>query len=471
MRDIEMPLVPVLARMERVGVGLDTSVLAGLSARRGRQHRRAEKRDPRARRRRVPRRLAQAARRGALREVWGCRTARRTKTGYSTDASVLATLAPVHPIAEKIVEYRELTKLKSTYLDALPRMLGEDGRLHTSFNQTVAATGRLSSSRIPTCRTSRCAPSYGRRIRAAFVPADAGRPDGLGRLQPDRAADPRAPLGRRGPHRGVHERRGLPPGHGSAGLRRRARESVEPEHAARAPRRSTSASSTGQSAHGLAESLKIGRAEAQEMIDRYYEAYPRVRDVSRRDRGRGAPRRVRGHALRPQAPHPRTGELATTTCASFGERTAMNHPMQGTAADIMKLAMIEVDRRLRARGVRARAWSCRSTTSSCSRRRLPRSSRCRRWSVRPCRASPRWRAARSLGCCRAELGSREVGRSAQAGEATPGAVDVWHRTPIRAVDCSVGSPDARVRGASNCPVGPRRHVRVPIGDEMSCTRD
>ncbi len=86
---------------------------------------------------------------------------------------MLANLAPIHPIAEKIVEYRELTKLKSTYLDALPRMLGDDGRLHTSFNQTVAATGRLSSSN-PNLQNIPVRTEYGRRIRAAFVPAEPG---------------------------------------------------------------------------------------------------------------------------------------------------------------------------------------------------------------------------------------------------------------------------------------------------------
>ena len=79
-------------------------------------------------------------------EKLGLPPQKRTKTGYSTDARVLRMLAPLHPIAEKIVAYRELTKLTSTYLEALPKLLGEDGRMHTSFNQTVAATGRLSSS-------------------------------------------------------------------------------------------------------------------------------------------------------------------------------------------------------------------------------------------------------------------------------------------------------------------------------------
>ena len=172
MRDIEMPLVPVLVRMERVGVGLDTSVLAGLSAdaEGSIDALRAEIHELAGGEFLVdsPKQLAEV-----LFEKLGLPHGKKTKTGYSTDASVLATLAPVHPIAEKIVEYRELTKLKSTYLDALPRMLGEDGRLHTSFNQTVAATGRLSSS-DPNLQNIPVRTEFGRRIRAAFVPASAG---------------------------------------------------------------------------------------------------------------------------------------------------------------------------------------------------------------------------------------------------------------------------------------------------------
>ena len=98
---------------------------------------------------------------------------KRTKTGFSTDASVLSALAPLHPIAEKIVAYRELAKLKSTYIDALPTLIAEDGRVHTTFNQTVAATGRLSSSG-PNLQNIPVRTGFGRRIRAAFVPPRAG---------------------------------------------------------------------------------------------------------------------------------------------------------------------------------------------------------------------------------------------------------------------------------------------------------
>ncbi len=216
--EIEMPLVPVLVRMEELGVGLDRAVLDALSA-----ETHAE--------------IGTLA--AEIHELAGCEftidspkqlgevlfdklqlpTQKKTKTGYSTDASVLAALAPLHPIAQKIVAYRELTKLTSTYIDALPRLLGEDGRLHTTFNQTVAATGRLSSS-SPNLQNIPVRTELGRRIRAAFVPARAGRPDGGRGLLADRAPHPRAPVRGPGTDRGVHFGGRLPRRHCCARLRR-----------------------------------------------------------------------------------------------------------------------------------------------------------------------------------------------------------------------------------------------------------
>ncbi len=345
MRDIEMPLVPVLARMERVGVGLDTSVLAGLSA--------DAEGSIDALRTEIhelaggeflvdsPKQLSEV-----LFERLGLPHGKKTKTGYSTDASVLAMLAPVHPIAEKIVEYRELTKLKSTYLDALPRLLGGDGRLHTSFNQTVAATGRLSSSG-PNLQNIPVRTEYGRRIRAAFVPASAG--DLM--LSADYSQIELRILAHLSGDEGLIEAftSGMDFHQATAGrVFGVAPESVEPGMRARA-KAVNFGIVYGQSAHGLAQTLKISNAEAQEMIDRYYAAYPRVRaylDETKTEAYRT------GYAVTLYGRKRRIPELASSNfnLRSFGERTAMNHPMQGTAADIMKLAMIEVDRRLRADG-------------------------------------------------------------------------------------------------------------------------
>ena len=281
---------------------------------------------------------------------WACRPSKKTKTGYSTDASVLANLAPIHPIAEKIVEYRELTKLKSTYLDALPRMLGDDGRLHTSFNQTVAATGRLSSSN-PNLQNIPVRTEYGRRIRAAFVPAEPG--DVM--VSADYSQIELRILAHLSGDEGLIE--AFTSGmdfHQATAARVFGVEPSQVEPGMRARAKAVNFGIVyGQSAHGLADTLKIAHVEAQTMIDRYYAAYPRVRaylDETVAEAHRD------GFAMTLFGRKRRIPELASSNfnLRAFGERTAMNHPMQGTAADVMKLAMIEVDRRLRAEGFRAR---------------------------------------------------------------------------------------------------------------------
>lgn len=346
--DIEMPLVPVLVEMERVGVGLDTSVLSGLSA--------TTAESIELLREEIyelaggefvidsPKQLATV-----LFERLGLPTKRKTKTGFSTDAAVLSELAPLHPLPEKVVAYRELAKLRSTYIDALPRLLATDGRLHTTYNQTVAATGRLSSSN-PNLQNIPVRTEFGRRIRAAFVA------DHEGDVMV--AAD-----------YSQIELRLLAHLSGDQGLID-AFTSGEDFHTATAARvfgvhpddvttelRSRAKAVNfgivyGQQAFGLSTSLGISYAEAQTMIDRYYAAYPMVREfldetVAQAHRDGWAitmwGRKRHIHELTSSNPNLR----------SFGERTAMNHPMQGSAADIIKLAMIEVEKRLHAEGFRA----------------------------------------------------------------------------------------------------------------------
>jgi DNA polymerase-1 len=349
LRDIEMPLVPVLARMERVGVGIDCDELAWLSedAWGSIERLRAEIHELGGCEFSIdsPKQLAEV-----LFEKLGLPPQKRTKTGYSTDASVLAALAPAHPIADKIVQYRELAKLKSTYLDALPKLLGEDGRLHTSFNQTVAATGRLSSSN-PNLQNIPVRTEYGRQIRAAFVPARAGDLIVSAdysqielRILAHLSADP-----------GLIE--AFTSGmdfHLATAARVFGVEAGEVEPSMRARAKAVNFGIVyGQSAHGLADSLKIPHAEAQAMIDRYYAAYPGVRSYL--DETVAAAHRD-GFATTLFGRKRRIPELKSSNynLRSFGERTAMNHPMQGTAADIIKLAMIEVDRRLLAEQFRSR---------------------------------------------------------------------------------------------------------------------
>lgn len=342
LRDIEMPLVSVLARMERVGVGLDPTVLASLAeeAEAGIDALRSEIHTLAGYEFTIdsPKQLSEV-----LFEKLGLPTQKKTKTGFSTDASVLATLAPLHPIAEKIVEYRELTKLKSTYLDALPRMLRGDKRLHTSFNQTVAATGRLSSSN-PNLQNIPVRTELGRRIRAAFVPAGAG--DVM--VSADYSQIELRILAHLSGDAGLIE--AFTSGHDfhaatAARVFGVEIDAVEPGMRARA-KAVNFGIVYGQTAHGLAETLKIGNAEAQVMIDRYYAAYPDVRSYL--DEAVAEAHR-QGFSVTMFGRKRRIPELLSSNynLRSFGERTAMNHPMQGSAADIMKLAMIEVDRRLR----------------------------------------------------------------------------------------------------------------------------
>lgn len=348
-RDIEMPLVPVLARMERVGVGIDTSVLASLAAEahEGIDRLRAEIYELAGCEFVIdsPKQLSEV-----LFTRLGLPPQRKTKTGFSTDASVLAALAPMHPIAATIVSYRELTKLTSTYLEALPRMLGDDGRLHTSFNQTVAATGRLSSSN-PNLQNIPVRTELGRRIRAAFVPALAG--DVM--LSADYSQIELRILAHLSRDPGLIE--AFTSGedfHTATAARVFSVAPGEVESYMRARAKAVNFGIVyGQTAHGLADTLKIPNAEAQAMIDRYYAAYPGVRRYL--DETVASAHRD-GFACTMFGRKRRIPELKSSNfnLRSFGERTAMNHPMQGTAADIIKLAMIEVERRLLESGTRAR---------------------------------------------------------------------------------------------------------------------
>lgn len=347
--EIEMPLVPVLMRMEQAGVGLDRQVLDALS-----NETHAEITSLTVEIHELagceftidsPKQLGEV-----LFEKLGLPTQRKTKTGYSTDASVLASLAPLHPIADKIVAYRELTKLTSTYIDSLPRLLGEDGRIHTTFNQTVAATGRLSSS-SPNLQNIPVRTELGRRIRAAFVPAREG--DLM--VSADYSQIELRILAHLSGDPGLIEAFTSGADFHAATAARVfdvAPDEVDPEM-----RRKAKAVNFGIvygiSAHGLGDSLGIGYAEAQATIDRYFAAYPRVRrylDETIAEAHKTGYAETMFGRRRP-IPELRSGNH---NLRSFGERTAMNHPMQGTAADLMKLAMIEVDRRLHAEGFESR---------------------------------------------------------------------------------------------------------------------
>ena len=347
--DIDLPLIPALARMEDVGLGVDGEVLADLAAELGTRIDaiRAEIFELAGTTFVIdsPKQLGEV-----LFEKLQLPSGRRTKTGFSTDAQVLGTLAPDYPIAAKVIEYRELTKLKSTYIDALPRLIREDGRLHTTFNQTVAATGRLSSSN-PNLQNIPVRTDLGKRIRAAFVPA--GRDDVI--VSADYSQIELRILAHMSGDAGLIE--AFTSG-ADFHMQTAARVfGLDPEHVDAEHRRRAKAVNFGIvygiSAHGLSESLRIDRNEAQEMIDRYFAAYPRVRAFLDETVVHA---HETGYAVTMYGRRRYIPELLSNNhnLRSFGERTAMNHPMQGTAADIMKLAMIAVDRRLQAEGFESR---------------------------------------------------------------------------------------------------------------------
>ena len=348
---IEMPLVPVLAKMERAGMLVDPDRLHSLSEGLATQIAEVE---------RSIRNLAgddtfnigspmQLSH--VLFDVMGLPTKglKKTKRGYySTNAKVLSDLARDHEIVRLILDWREKSKIKSTYLDTLGPLRRGDGRVHTTYNQTITATGRLSSS-DPNLQNIPTRSELGRTVKTAF---SAG--EGSVFLAVDYSQI---------------ELRLLAHLSGDEHLVRAFNEG-EDFHAETAARvfgvpvsevtpdlRSRAKAVNfgivyGQQAYGLSQSLHISMAEARDMIDRYYEAYPGVRtfldNVVARAKQVGYAETMYGrrrHIPELKAKNPQL--------RGFGERTAMNHPMQGTAADIIKIAMARVSRRLEEEGFAA----------------------------------------------------------------------------------------------------------------------
>jgi DNA polymerase-1 len=356
--DIELPLLPVLLQMELVGVRVDTSVLKQISDSISGDIERlkAEMVELAGEDFNVdsPTQLSHI-----LFFVLGLdkRASKKTKRQYSedeptysTNAQVLEKLKDSHPLPAKVVEYRELAKLKSTYLDALPQLISErDGRIHTHFNQAVTATGRLSSSE-PNLQNIPVRTELGRKIREAFV-----APEGGVFLSADYSQIELRLLAHLSGDDGLvaafnsgedfHA-------HTAAGVFGVAVEEVTPEMRSRA-KAVNFGIVYGQQAFGLGQSLHIPMAEAQEMIDRYYDAYPGVRAYLDRTVDEA---HANGYAVTMFGRKRHIPELTSKNfnLKHFGERTAMNHPMQGSAADIIKLAMIRVAKRLREEGFEAR---------------------------------------------------------------------------------------------------------------------
>jgi DNA polymerase-1 len=348
--DVEMPLSGVLARMEMEGVKVDTDFLAGLSRRYTERIASLEEAIYREAGERFP--LGSTPKlREVLFERLRLQPSRRTKTGFSTDADVLEGLAGQHAVVGLLLEWRQLMKLKNTYVDALPRLVNpETGRVHTSYNQAVATTGRLSSSE-PNLQNIPIRTAEGREIRRAFVPRDPDRVliDAdysqielriLAHLSDDENLV-RAFL----EDADVHQRT-------AARMMGIAPEEVTPAMRTRA-KVVNFGIVYGMGARALAQQLEIDTAEARRFIDEYFRSYPGVKSFI--DRTIEAARRDRAVATLSGRMR-RLPDIDSTNpgARAFSERIAVNTPVQGTAADIIKRAMVTADREIRARGLSTR---------------------------------------------------------------------------------------------------------------------
>ena len=341
---IEMPLLPVLARIEQNGVRLDTEALQQTGD------------DFRARLQTLEEEVYALAGHEftitspkqvgtvLFEELKISEKARKTKTGqYSTSEEVLETLRDKHPIVEKILAHRALKKLLSTYVEALPKLINaRTGRIHTSFNQAVTATGRLSSSN-PNLQNIPVRGEDGREIRKAFVPdedctffsADYSQIEL--RIMAHLSGDEHMIADFNAGH-DIH----------AATAARIFHKSIE--EVTRDERRKAKTANFGIiygiSAFGLSERLGIPRGEAKELIDSYFDTYPKVKEFMSTCIERA---QERGYILTEFKRRRYLADINSrnATVRGYAERNAVNAPIQGTAADIIKVAMVAIDRRLR----------------------------------------------------------------------------------------------------------------------------
>jgi DNA polymerase-1 len=347
-REVEMPLLPVLARMELAGVSIDGDTLAAMSVEFG-----ATLADLEARIYELvghpfnigsPKQLEQI-----LFHELGLQGTKRTRTGYSTDASVLEELRDKHEAVGLILEHRQISKMKGTYVDALPGLVGGDGRLHTTYQQAVAATGRLSSI-DPNLQNIPIRSALGRRIRRAFV-----APPGKLLLGADYSQQELRILAHVSGDPGLKADFAA---HSDIHLAAAARvlgvaaDDVTP-HIRSIAKMINYGIAYGLSDFGLADRLKIPREEAQRFIADYFTAYPGIRrytvEIRMLARDQGFVTTLLGRRRYIPELTARNGALR-----SAGERMAINMPIQGTAADGMKIAMVRMDAAMRERGLRSR---------------------------------------------------------------------------------------------------------------------
>lgn len=338
-RDVELPLTWILAQMEIVGVKVDVPYLEKLQVEFDERIRAIEKDieimagepvNPNS-----PKQLGHI-----LFEVLELPVVKKTKTGYSTSAEVLEALRDSHPIVGRVLDYRQLAKLKSTYVDGLLKLVDAHDRVHTSFNQTVTATGRLSST-APNLQNIPVRTEEGKRIRRAFIPiekknllisADYSQIElrVLAHLSGDDMLMQSFAKGE-----DIHRRTASEVFH------------VPMEEVTAEQRRTAKAVNFGiiygQTDYGLSRELGISRREAQAYIDLYFSRYPLVQtfihDTIEQARAQGYVTTMMGRRRYIKDINSRNRNLR-----QFAERTAVNSPIQGTAADIIKLAMIHCDK-------------------------------------------------------------------------------------------------------------------------------
>lgn len=340
--NVEMPLIPVLMRMERAGIALESSLLSGMAF------------DFRQKIQELEERIYHEA--GdrfninstqqlavVLFEKLNLPGSKRTKSGYSTDASVLESLRGAHPIVALLLDYRELSKLLSTYIDALPAQIDPvTSRVHTSFNQTGSATGRVSSN-DPNLQNIPVRTDTGRRIRNAFI---ASKPENILlaadysqvelRVLAHLSMDPgmiRAFENDEDIHAATaSEVQGVPIGEVTPQMRRVAK-------------MVNFGIAYGVTKFGLATRLEIGREEAGTFIDTYFERYPKVRDYVEATKVQA---RADGYVetLLGRRRYIPDINASNRSIREGAERMAINMPVQGTAADILKVAMVRLQDRL-----------------------------------------------------------------------------------------------------------------------------
>ncbi|HAS04594.1 MAG TPA: DNA polymerase I, partial [Dehalococcoidia bacterium] len=339
--EVEMPLVPILVKMELKGIALDTNLLEGMSARLGKRLVELEEDIYEQAKRRFNINSTQQLSPILFQDL-KLPSARKTKSGFSTDASVLEELRGQHPIIELIIEYRQLTKLKSTYVDALPQMVNaKTKRLHTSFNQTKTTTGRLSSS-DPNLQNIPVRGEPGREIRQAFI-----APPGYQLLSADYSQiDLRALAhlskdpelletfaGDGDIHTDTAVRLfGVDKGEVTADMRRLAKTV-------------NFGVIYGMSGYGLEQATEFNREEAEKFISAYFEKYPRVKEymeeTKKQAREAGYVQTILGRKrLIPEV------NSSNRNLREAAERMAINMPVQGTSADIIKVAMVKLDKEM-----------------------------------------------------------------------------------------------------------------------------